>query len=256
MTKNIIAFANQKGGVGKTTSVINVASILALKGKKVLLIDLDPQGNATTGCGIEKNTLSTSTYEVLIGEVNINDAVIHSINGGFDILGANRNLAGCEIELVNMDKREYKLKQAVSELATQYDFILMDCPPSLSLLTLNGLACASYVVVPLQCEYYALEGITDLLNTISRITQGINPNLEVLGIIRTMFDRRNNLAQQVSEQLSIHFKDKLLKTYVPRNVRLAEAPSFGLPVIKLDKTALGAIAYTNITKELLSKLKL
>jgi chromosome partitioning protein len=249
--KNIIAIANQKGGVGKTTSIINIGSGLVKYGKKrVLIVDLDPQGNATTGSGIEKNSLEVSIYDVMLKHSEIHDAILKSETCGYDILPANRNLAGAEIELVNTPNREYQLKEVLSKVSSSYDVILIDCPPSLNLLTLNGLAAANKLIVPIQCEYYALEGLTDLLNTVELLKNGINPNLELLGLIRTMFDSRNNLAQQVSAELSKHFGDKVFKTSIPRNVRLAEAPSFGVAAILLDTTATGSVAYKALAKEL------
>jgi chromosome partitioning protein len=254
MTSKIIAIANQKGGVGKTTCVLNIGSSLVKKRKKVLVVDLDPQGNATTGSGIDKSSLTNSVYDVLLEHVAIADAIVKSDTNGFDILPANRHLAGAEIELIDLNKREYRLQQALMKVSGQYDIILIDCPPALSLLTINGLTSANYLVVPIQCEYYALEGLTDLLNTVNRLTGGINPQLKVLGLVRTMYDKRNNLALQVSEQLNMHFKQELFKTYIPRNVRLAEAPSFGMSGVVLDRDAIGAKAYLQLTQELVNRL--
>lgn len=248
--KNIIAIANQKGGVGKTTSVINIASSLSKKGKKILVVDLDPQANATTGSGIEKTELTTSIYDVLVKHNPVTETIIKSDSCGFDILPANRDLAGAEIELVNSINREYKLKDILSEVSNNYDMILIDCPPSLSLLTLNGLSAANKLLVPIQCEYYALEGLTDLLNTVKRIKSSINPDLELMGLIRTMFDSRNNLALQVSEELNKHFNGKVFKTSIPRNVRLAEAPSFGVSAVILDESAIGSVAYMALANEI------
>jgi chromosome partitioning protein len=254
MMKNIIAVVNQKGGVGKTTTVLNLASGMARRGKKVLVLDLDPQANTTTGCGIDKNQLEASIYEVLVNSLDINNAVLHMEKSGFDIIPANRNLSGAEIELVDLDKRESRLKNSLANLKDRYDIVLLDCPPSLSLLTLNGLIAANYILVPIQCEYYALEGLTDLLNTIDRLKNGLNPDIKLLGIVRTMFDGRNNLSLQVSEQLFTHFSKKMCKTFIPRNVRLAEAPSFGLPGVVFDPQASGSTAYMGLAKELLKRL--
>lgn len=252
--RNIIAVANQKGGVGKTTTVVNLATSLSALRKKILVIDLDPQGNATTGSGIEKNKVDYSTYDVLINDESVEHCIVKSENCGFDLLPANRNLAGAEIELVDIKEREFLLKKALTKVQDKYDIILVDCPPSLSLLTINGLASADYLLVPIQCEYYALEGLTDLLNTVKRINTAINPDLKLLGLIRTMFDGRNNLANQVSDQLIQHFADKVISTYVPRNVRLAEAPSFGTSAVALDRSASGSEAYIAIAKDLVKRL--
>ena len=255
ITGNIIAVANQKGGVGKTTSVINIASCLAKK-NKILVVDLDPQANTTTGSGIEKNELKLSVYDVLLKQNPIDDVIIKSTSCGYDILPANRNLAGSEIELVNGTHREFRLKEALTTVSSKYDAILIDCPPSLSLLTLNGLSASNKLIVPIQCEYYALEGLTDLLNTVNRIKNGMNPDLELIGLIRTMFDSRNNLALQVSEELTKHFADKVFTTFIPRNVRLAEAPSHGVAAVLLDESASGSIAYIALAKEIKKLLNL
>ncbi len=250
---NIIVFTNQKGGVGKTTSALNIAAMLALH-HKVLLIDLDPQGNATTGSGIEKNTISQSIYDVLLNNADINHTIIPIEKCGYDLLPSNRNLAGAEIELVDAPKREYKLKNSLMNIVNQYDYIIIDCPPSLSLLTLNALCAANKFIVPIQCEYYALEGLADLLSTVSLVQKSINPTLELLGLIRTMFDKRNNLAVEVSNELIKHFGDKLFKTCIPRNIRLAEAPSYGLPAVLLDKDASGSMAYKKLANEIRKKI--
>ncbi len=252
--KKIIVVVNQKGGVGKTTSVINIASSLVKRNKKVLVVDIDPQGNATTGSGIEKTNLKNSIYDVLVNNTNTNSVILQT-SSKFDILPSNRHLAGAEIELVNVDKREYRLRDALSQVIVQYDVVLIDCPPSLSLLTLNALSCADYLLVPIQCEYYALEGLTDLLTTIKRLKISLNPHLELLGLIRTMYDKRNNLATQVSSQLLEHFGDKVFKTYIPRNVRLAEAPSFGVSAVELDSGSLGSQAYLDLTSEIINRIQ-
>lgn len=254
VAKNIIAVVNQKGGVGKTTTVLNLAAGFARRKQKVLVLDLDPQGNTTTGCGIEKNQVDASIYDVLINDLDINSAILHVEKAGFDVIAANRNLSGAEIELVDLDKRELRLKNSLGKLKNHYDIILLDCPPSLSLLTLNGLIATRYILVPIQCEYYALEGLTDLLNTIDRLKNGLNPDVKLLGIVRTMFDQRNNLSLQVSAQLFSHFSKKMCKTFIPRNVRLAEAPSFGLPGVVFDSHASGSMAYMGLAKELLKRL--
>ena len=251
----VFCVANQKGGVGKTTTTINLAAALAALKKKVLLIDLDPQGNATMGSGIDKNALEKNVYQVLIGECSINDAKVRSETGGYDVLPSNRELSGAEIDLVQMNEREQQLKRALSEVSHDYDFVLIDCPPTLSLLTLNGLASAHGVIIPMQCEYFALEGLSDLVNTIKRVYRNINTDLQLIGLLRVMFDTRVTLQQQVSSQIESHFGDKVFKTIVPRNVRLAEAPSHGMPGVIYDKNSRGAKAYMSFGRELGQKLK-
>ena len=260
----IIANANQKGGVGKTTTTINVAASLAAMKRRVLLVDLDPQGNATTGSGIDKRALTHTVYQVLLGEKTIAEVRLVSQAGGYDLVPSNRELAGAEVELVELPAREMRLKDAIGkairqmadaieEVKDEYDYILLDCPPSLSLLTLNGLCAAHSVLIPMQCEYYALEGLSDLVQTVKRIRSHLNPSLEIEGLLRTMYDPRNSLAQQVGNELVQHFGDKVYRTIVPRNVRLAEAPSHGVPALVLDKSSKGAQAYLALAGEMLRR---
>jgi len=252
----ILAITNQKGGVGKTTTCVNLAASLAANGKKVLLVDLDPQGNASTGSGIDKARLKYSIYHVLINDKKFDEIIVKSEKGGFDVAPSNRELAGAEVELVNELARETRLKQAITKLANNYDYVLLDCPPALNLVTVNALTAANTVMIPMQCEYYALEGLSDLVNTIKKVRAHLNPTLEIEGLLRTMFDTRNMLAQQVSAQLESHFGNKVYKTVIPRNIRLAEAPSYGLPVLFYDKTSKGAVAYLQLAEEIIKKQKL
>ncbi|MBU0751775.1 MAG: ParA family protein [Gammaproteobacteria bacterium] len=251
---HIFAIANQKGGVGKTTTSVNLAAALQMAGQRTLLIDLDPQGNATMGAGIDKRSLQRSVYHVLLGLAALAEARATSPSGGFDLLPANRDLAGAEVELVDLDQRELRLKQALANHAGDYDFVLIDCPPSLSMLTLNGLCAAHGVIIPMQCEYYALEGLSDLVNTIKQVHKNLNRDLRIIGLLRVMFDPRSLLANQVSQQLEQHFGDKVFKTMVPRNVRLAEAPSHGVPGVLFDKAAKGAQAYMTFANEMIERV--
>ncbi len=251
----ILAITNQKGGVGKTTTCVNLAASLATFGSRVLLIDLDPQGNATTGSGVDKAFLKQTIYHVLIGEKAIKEVIQTAEKGRFDIVPANRNLAGAEVELVNEIGRETRLKLALTSVQDQYDYVLLDCPPALNLVTVNALTAADAVMIPMQCEYYALEGLSDLVNTIKKVRTHLNGALEVEGLLRTMFDNRNMLAQQVSAQLVTHFGDKVYNTVIPRNIRLAEAPSHGLPALIYDKASKGAQAYLELAKEIIERSK-
>jgi len=249
-----IAVTNQKGGVGKTTTSVNLAASLALScGKRVLLIDLDPQGNATVGSGVDKTDIEASTYEVLIGEVRLGEAIVSTSDGGFDLLPANSELTAAEVELLSIAMKEQRLRLALATVKDRYDFVIIDCPPSLSMLTINALVAANSALIPVQCEYYALEGLSALIKTIDRIRERLNPQLHIGGLLRTMFDPRNNLANQVSAQLLTHFPKQVYNTIIPRNVRLAEAPSHGLPATLYDKTSRGALAYGALASELVRK---
>lgn len=248
----ILAITNQKGGVGKTTTCVNLAASLARLKQRVLLIDLDPQGNASTGSGIDKIHLTHSIYHVLIGEKSLKKVVVASEKGGFDIAPANRDLAGAEVELVQEPSREMRLKKAIAQLE-DYDYVLLDCPPALNLITVNALTAAHAVMIPMQCEYYALEGLSDLVNTIKKVRARLNPVLEIEGLLRTLFDSRNMLAHQVSDQLVGHFGDKVYSTIIPRNIRLAEAPSYGMSVLDYDGSSKGAVAYMELAQEVMRK---
>ena len=251
----IFCVANQKGGVGKTTTTVNLCAGLAKVGQRVLMVDLDPQGNATMGSGVDKRQLAHTVYDVLLGTASVREARVTSDKCGYDVLGANRELAGAEVELVDLDQREKRLKTALAEVDADYDFVLIDCPPSLSLLTLNGLCSAHGVVVPMQCEYFALEGLTDLVNTIKQVHANLNRDLKIIGLLRVMFDPRITLQQQVSDQLKGHFGDKVFNTVIPRNVRLAEAPSYGLPGVVFDPSARGSQAFVAFAQEMVERIR-
>ena len=248
----VIAITNQKGGVGKTTTSINLAASLVKTQRKVLLIDIDPQGNATMGSGIAKDKVETSIYDVLIGTSTLENAALE-VAGEYDLVASNAQLSGAEVELIQLDRREKRLRRAIDDVRNDYDYILIDCPPSLNLLTVNALVAAESVMIPMQCEYYALEGLSALLTTIKKVRARLNPELQIAGLLRTMFDPRNNLANEVSAQLRSHFGDKLYRTIIPRNVRLAEAPSFGKPVISYDIHSKGAEAYLALAGEILRR---
>lgn len=250
----IFCIANQKGGVGKTTTTVNLAAGLARIGQRVLVVDLDPQGNATMGSGVDKRGLELTVYDVLLESASVAEARQRSQKAGYDVLGANRELAGAEVELVELERRDKRLKGALVEVAKDYDFVLIDCPPSLSLLTLNGLCSAHGVIVPMQCEYFALEGLSDLVNTIKQVHANLNADLQIIGLLRVMYDPRITLQQQVSEQLKAHFGEKVFNTVIPRNVRLAEAPSYGVPGVVFDPASKGAQAFIEFAEEMVRRI--
>lgn len=248
----IIAITNQKGGVGKTTTAINLAACLARAGSQVMLVDIDPQGNATVGSGVAMRELEQGVYEVLLGDSNIKEALVKT-DSNYDLLPSHPDLSGAQVEMQDLSQRDFRLKLALEIVADQYDFIIIDCPPALNVLTVNALAAAREVLIPVQCEYYALEGLTSLMETIILVRKGLNPGLKLLGLIRTMYDRRNSLSEEVSEQLGEHFDSRLFRTVIPRNVRLAEAPSYGKPVIEYDRQCAGSQAYLALACEVLRR---
>ncbi len=249
----IFAITNQKGGVGKTTTCVNLAASLAITKRRVLLIDLDPQGNATMGCGVDKHDVALSACDVLLGEASIAESLVKTETDNLAVIPSNSDLTAAEVALMNAEGREHRLRDALNQVAADYDYILIDCPPSLNMLTLNALTAAQGVIIPMQCEYYALEGLSALVETIESLRASVNPQLEIEGLLRTMFDPRNRLANDVSNQLDRHFGDKVYRTLIPRNIRLAEAPSHGLPVIMYDKSSRGAVAYLALAGEILRR---
>ena len=249
----IIAIANQKGGVGKTTTSINLSASIAESGKKVLVIDIDPQGNTTSGLGVDKNELDNTIYELILGECSIHECVLKNVIKGVSLLPSNVNLAAAEIELIGVDRKEFILKKEVDWIKDQYDYILIDCPPSLSMLTVNAMTTANTVLVPIQCEYYALEGLSQLIHTVNLVKERLNPDLAMEGVVFTMYDSRTNLSSQVVENVREHFKQKVFDTVIPRNIRLAEAPSYGMPISLYDPKSAGAEAYRSLAKEILKR---
>ena len=248
----IFVVANQKGGVGKTSVAVNLAASLAHYGRKVLLVDLDPQGNATTGSGVDKSAVENTVYGMLLGEHGAKEAIV-GCEGHYDIVPSNRDLAGAEVELINVERREYRLRDALREGAQDYDFVVIDCPPALNMLTVNGFAAADAVIIPMQCEYYALEGLSDLVGTLRKVKANLNPAIEIEALVRTMYDPRSTLTQQVSDELKKHYGDKVFDTVIPRNIRIAEAPSFGKPVLLHDAASKGAQAHLQFARELLAR---
>ena len=251
----IIAITNQKGGVGKTTTSINLTAALADKGKNVLLVDADPQGNSTSGFGIDKNALENTMYELILGDIAIGDCIIQNVLPGVSIIPSNVNLAAAEIELIGIEGKEYILKKEIEWVLDRYDYILIDCPPALNLLTINAMTCAHTVLVPIQCEYYALEGLSQLIHTVNLVKERLNPHLDMEGVVLTMFDSRTNLSAQVVENVKKHLNQQVYDTVIPRNIRLAEAPSYGLPINKYDPKSAGAQAYMNLADEVIGAKK-
>ena len=249
----VIAIANQKGGVGKTTTSINLSASLAEKGKKVLVIDTDPQGNTTSGLGLDKNEIENTIYELMIGESEIEEVIHNEVFENLDIIPSNVNLAAVEIELIDVEQKEYILKNAINKVKDKYDFIIIDCPPSLSMLTVNAMTTANTVLVPIQCEYYALEGLSQLVHTVNLVKERLNPDLEMEGVVFTMFDSRTNLSLQVVENVKEHLKENVYKTIIPRNIRLAEAPSYGLPINIYEPKSAGAEAYKLLAEEVIER---